>query len=277
MRLKHAAFTFTFVTAITLLSAQAFAHRVWVKPNTTVVSGDQAWITFDAAIANGIFDPDHFAYPLERLNAQGPDGQSVILQNRATLKYRSVFDLHLQQEGTYRVYSTSHSLMAFWQDKDGNRQMWPGRGETGTKEALLKSVPMDARDLNIVDMSRRVETYVTLGAPGDIAKSDDDKGLSLFFEGHPNDLYTQEPNQLSFYFNNERAEGVSVTLVREGQRYRDTNDAQTFQSDANGNVEITFKHPGMYWLEAQYSDSKASAPVNERRGSYVVVLEVLPL
>lgn len=277
MRLKHAAFTFIFATAITLLSTQALAHRVWIKPNTTVVSGEQAWVTFDAAIANGIFNPDHFAYPLERLTALGPDGKAVDIGNSATLKYRSVFDLHLQQEGTYRVYNSSHSLMAFWQDKEGNRQMWPGRGKTGTKDALLKSVPMDADNLNIVDMSRRVETFVTLGAPSDVANSNNDKGLTLSFQGHPNDLYTQEPNRLSFLFNNERAEGVKVTLVRGGQQYRDTDETQTFTTDASGNVTITFEHPGMYWLEAQYSDSKAKAPVNERRGSYVVVLEVLPL
>ena len=277
MTLKNAVFTFSLATIVTLLSTQAFAHRVWVKPNTTVVSGDEAWVTFDAAIANGIFNPDHFAYPLERLNAQGPNGTSVSLENSATLKYRSVFDLHLQQEGTYRVYNASHSLMAFWKDEDGNRQMWPGRGKIGTREALLKSVPMDADDLNIIDMSRRLETYVTLGAPSDVTQDKDNKGLSLSFKGHPNDLYTSEPNQFSFFFDNERAEGVEITLVREGQQYRDTDNSQTFRSDKNGNVDITFEDPGMYWLEAEYSDKKAKAPANERRGSYVVVLEVLPL
>ena len=35
------------------------AHRLWIKPNTTTVSGQDEWVTFDAAIANGIFHPDH--------------------------------------------------------------------------------------------------------------------------------------------------------------------------------------------------------------------------
>ena len=39
----------------------------------------------DAAIANGIFNPDHFAMPLDRLTAYNPDGQPIELQNQAKL------------------------------------------------------------------------------------------------------------------------------------------------------------------------------------------------
>ncbi|AFJ01280.1 putative metal-binding protein [Methylophaga frappieri] len=43
----------------------AHAHRVWVKPSTTVVSGDSEWVTFDAAAANIIFFADHFPLGLD--------------------------------------------------------------------------------------------------------------------------------------------------------------------------------------------------------------------
>ncbi|WP_018983589.1 DUF4198 domain-containing protein [Salinimonas chungwhensis] len=262
---------------LALLSTNASAHRVWVKPNTTVVSGDEAWVTFDAAIANDIFNPDHYAYPLEQLTAIAPGGDEISVQNAAKLKYRSVFDLHMQQEGTYRVVNSSRSLMASWEDENGDRVRWPERGKTGTKEALMAAVPMDAKGLNVVDYSRRLETFVTLGAPSDISESDDATGLTMSFLGHPNDLYTAEPNELTFTFDGQPAKGTSVTLVRENARYRDTNTAETYTADKSGKVEITFDKPGMYWLEATYEDKNAQPPASERRGNYVVVLEVLPL
>ncbi len=43
------------LVALAAYSPLSEAHRVWIKPSTTVVSGDSEWITFDAAIANGIF------------------------------------------------------------------------------------------------------------------------------------------------------------------------------------------------------------------------------
>ncbi len=86
--------------ALSLVSPLSHAHRVWLKPSTTAVSGDSEWITFDAAVANGIFHPDHFAYPVERLTAVSPTGEPVALQNQQKLRYRSVFDIELTESGT---------------------------------------------------------------------------------------------------------------------------------------------------------------------------------
>ena len=33
----------------------ANAHRAWVLPAATVLSGENAWVTFDAAVSNDIF------------------------------------------------------------------------------------------------------------------------------------------------------------------------------------------------------------------------------
>ena len=85
--------------ALTLASPFSQAHRVWIKPSTTSVSGDSEWITFDVAVANGIFHPDHFAYPAERLSVVSPSGNPVDIQNQQKLRYRSVFDVELTESG----------------------------------------------------------------------------------------------------------------------------------------------------------------------------------
>ena len=37
----------TGVVALSLIATPAMAHRAWIKPSTTVVSGENEWITFD--------------------------------------------------------------------------------------------------------------------------------------------------------------------------------------------------------------------------------------
>ncbi|WP_105254316.1 DUF4198 domain-containing protein [Pseudoalteromonas sp. T1lg75] len=265
------------LSAGVLFGHNAHAHRVWLKPNTTVVSGDEAWITFDAAIANSIFNPDHHAYPLQRLLAVGPDGKAVAMQNSAELRYRSVFDLHLTEPGTYRVFNASRSIVARWVDEHGKRQSWPGRGKTGTAEQFARQVPKNAKDLQVSEVARRLETFVTLGAPNANAIAPSGQGLELNALTHPNDLYVGEAAAMQFLIDGEAASGTSVTLVRQDERYRDQQVATELSADKNGKVTLEFSEPGMYWLEAEYQDHQGKAPATIRQGSYVAVFEVLPL
>ncbi len=264
--------------ALGLFTTQtAQAHRLWVKPSTTVVSGEEAWVTFDAAVANTIFFPDHFALGLDNFNAVSPSGKAVELQNKAKLKYRSVFDLQLNEQGTYRVYSASNTLMAFWKDEEGNRKMWPGRGKTGTIAEFHQQVPKTATDLNVVNASRRVEVFVSLGEPSNESIKPTGQGIELAPITHPTDLYTGETAQFKLILDGEAIEGAQITLVKEGEKYRDDPQVVKLTTDANGQFEVNFDDAGQYWLEAEYSDKKAKAPAKERRATYVAVFEVQSL
>ena len=130
---------------------------------------------------------------------------------------------------------------------------------------------------HIIDILKSVETVVTLGAPSDTVLKPTNKGLELISQTHLNDLYVGESANMTLLINGEPAQGAQVTVVREGERYRDTDIAQKFTSNAQGEFEINFTHPGMYFLEAEYSDDKAQAPAKTRSASYVLVFEVLPL
>src|SRR5690606_12897231 len=82
------------------LSLGAQAHRAWILPASTVLSGDDPWVTFDGAVSNDIFHIDHAPLRLESVQVMGPDAQPVELQNTATGKHRSTFDLNLKEKGT---------------------------------------------------------------------------------------------------------------------------------------------------------------------------------
>ena len=100
------------------LSAQA--HRAWLAPTSTVLSGNDAWVGFDAGMSNGVFIPDHAAMRLSGLTITAPDGSTAQAENVTQAKYRSSFDLHLSQPGTYRVANVGSGFMASY--KQGGEQ-----------------------------------------------------------------------------------------------------------------------------------------------------------
>jgi len=268
----------TSLAVLTLFaSASSEAHRVWIKPSATIVSGDSEWITFDAAIANGIFYPDHYPLGLDRVKAMAPDGAAVTLENGHKGKLRSVFDVELEKEGTYTVYSASSGLSARWVDAEGERQYWPPRGSQKTNDDFYKEVPQDAKDLEVSERSHRVETFVTSGAPTYDTLGPTGKGLELEPITHPNDLYTGENITFKFNIDGTAAAGTEVVLVKDGERYRDQSQPTKLKTNKKGEVTFTLDEPGMYWLEAEYTDNNGKAPASKRQGSYVAVLEVLPM
>src|SRR5690606_9994245 len=94
------------------LPTAALAHKAWLLPSQTVVAGEAPWITVDAAVSNDLFYFNHVPLRLDNVAVLAPDGSNVESHNGATGKYRSVFDVQLEQEGTYRIGVTNHSIVA---------------------------------------------------------------------------------------------------------------------------------------------------------------------
>lgn len=269
--LKLAVFSTILGTAVS-----ASAHRSWIIPAATVLSSDDPWVTFDAAISNDIFHPDFHAMGLEDVKAMGPDGKMVELKNPHTGQYRSNFDLHLNQRGTYKVFTASSGLSARWETEDGERRFYPGRGRSYTPEGFAAEVPDQASNLEIRETSRRQETFVTAGIPDDTVFAPTDNGLEMVPMTHPNDLYAGETAEFRFLIDGEPAAGAELEVLAGGMRYRNSQDAIKAGTNAEGIAEITWPEAGMYWMEVSYSDDEATAPATTRNGTYVATFEVLP-
>jgi len=52
----------------------ANAHRTWMLPSATVLSGNDPWVTVDAAVSNDLFYFEHFPLRLDGLQVTAPDG-----------------------------------------------------------------------------------------------------------------------------------------------------------------------------------------------------------
>ena len=261
----------------TSVSMQAQAHRAWILPSSTVLSGDAPFVTFDAAVSNSIFSIDHNALNISGLEATDPKGNAVEIKNAATGEYRSTFDIQLNEQGTYKIATHSGGLRARWEDEDGKRQRWPRRGQPATDADFAKAVPKDAKNLQVSRSYRRVETFVTLGAPTESVFKPTNQGLEMVPVTHPNDLFSGEEATFTLLINGKPAKGASVEIIAGGARYRDQQNEIKVTANDKGEFKVTWPNAGRYFVEAEYEDDKTKAPATKRSGRYVTVLEVLPM
>ncbi len=258
------------------LPFSAQAHRAWLLPSSTVLSGDDAWVTIDAAVSNAVFHADHAPLRTEGIVITAPDGKTIEAQNMNAGKFRSTFDVQLPQKGTYKIAQASSGLMARWETETGERRMWPGRGEKPNPADFDKVVPKHAKNLEVSDFSRRMETFVTSGSPTDTLFTPTKKGLELVPVTHPNDLFAGETATFTFLIDGKPAAGVKITIILGGMRYRNEQNSIEVETDKKGNVSITWPEAGMYYLSANYRDENAKKPASIRAASYAATFEVLP-
>lgn len=255
------------ICCLPLTAAQA--HDVWLLPSTTILS-KAGYVTVDAAVSNQTF---HFEYrPLQlrdNLSIVAPDGTSLAAENLTQGKLRTVFDVHLEQPGTYRLAVVNDGVMASWKD-GGENKRWRGKAAD-----FAINVPKNASALEVREVVSRVETFVTLGAPEPVRPLE--SGLELVPVTHPNDLFAGEPASFRFLVDGKPAAGVEVTIMRGGTRYRNEPEKTTLVAGADGAFTYTWPEAGMYWLDADVQDDRTRlSEAKERRLGYTATLEVLP-
>jgi uncharacterized GH25 family protein len=271
------------------IATPAMAHRQWMLPSATTFSGNDGWVTVDAAVSNDVFYFEHQPLRAQNLVATAPDGSEAKIENQATLRYRSVFDVHLTQPGTYRIASASDMLMGSY-DLNGKTERLP-RGTT--KETLAQAIPAGATNVQTSESSSRNEIFVTLGEPTTTVFKPTGRGIELVPVTHPNDLVSGEAATFQFLLDGKPAAGLGVTVIPGGIRYRDQLNQIDLKTGTDGKVAITWPTPGMYWLNVTTPGQRgegASGPAGgagapgaaaaqsgppPRRASYVTVLEVL--
>ncbi|MDP3856749.1 MAG: DUF4198 domain-containing protein [Stagnimonas sp.] len=251
----------------------AQAHKAWLQPSKTVLSVNQ-WVTVDAASSTDPFVKDHNPQRLEPLRITAPDGSELAPENAHTGKLRSSFDLQLKQAGTYRIALVNNGLNASWEE-NGQRRMWPPRGQPFSAEGFAKEVPAQADKLKVVASQRRTETFVTAGKPSETALKPTGIGLELQPITGVNDLYADEPARFRFLLDGKPAAGLKVEVVADGVRYRDAVNEIEVRTGADGSFELRWPQPGLYWLSTAVEDQQVEAPATERRAVYSATLEVL--
>jgi uncharacterized GH25 family protein len=254
-----------------LMPLAAHAHRQWLLPSATVLSGSDPWVTVDAAVSNDLFYFEHVPLRLDNLAVTAPDGAAAKVENASTGRYRSTFDVHLIQPGTYKFAMVNHGLFASYK-VDGQVKRW-----RGSPEAFAKEVPAGAQDLQVTQADSRLEAFVTAGKPTAKVLQTTGRGLELAPVTHPNDLVAGDAASFRLLLDGKPAANVKVAIVPGGIRYRDQLQEMAFTTDADGKFSVKWPAPGMYWMEAEVRDDKvAIKEAKTRRASYAATVEVLP-
>lgn len=270
MKLTHFARGAALALLVFATIAPAHAHRAWMLPSATVFSGDNAWLTVDAAISNSLFYFEHHAMDLSNLEVIGPQKQRLEAINQARGRYRSVFDVELAEQGTYTLQIRNQGVFATY-EIDGEQKRWRGTAEQ------LKDIPAAASKVKIREIDRRMQTFASLGAPTTGTFNPAGAGLELQPITHPNDLFAGETARFRFLLDGKPAADMSVVLIRAGIRYRDQVDAINLTTDKRGEIAVDWPEPGMYWLEVEAQQASKSLEGATRSLGYSATLEVLPL
>ena len=257
------------LAAATALATPAAAHRLWMLPSATVLSGGDQWVTVDAAVSNDLFYFEHQPLRLDGLVATGPDGEPVKVENQSRGRYRSTFDVHLTKPGTYRFGVTTDALFGSYK-VDGEQKRF--RAMNGQAPAI----PENATEVRLTQSRGKLETFVTSGKPSETVLKTTGRGLELVPGTHPNSLVADEEARFSLVLDGLPAANVEVEIVPGGNRYRQKLGDMNLKTDAEGRFTVKWPAAGMYWLSAEVTDDKATVPNAKRRASYTTTLEVLP-
>jgi len=99
-------------------------------------------------VSNDLFYFEHVPMRTDGIVVTQPDGSIGKIENAATGKYRSTFDVHLTQPGTYRIGSVSTNMMGSYR-LNGKQERLP-RGTT--KDKLASVIPAGATDVQVAEV-----------------------------------------------------------------------------------------------------------------------------
>ena len=276
--MKLSAARLAIAAALLAVPGALSAHRMWLLPSGTIFSGTDSWVTVDAAVSNDLFYADHQPGRLDPIKVWQPDGTPGQIQNGATGRYRSVFDVKLDKPGTWKIASESSSFMGSFK-VNGEEKRIGRRGPPRPDmppPLTIADIPANATDVTVTEVFGRNEIFVTAGQPTTTVLKPTGKGLELDAITHPDELVSGEPARLGFLVDGKPAAGLKLTLVPGGKRYRDAEGAKELIAGADGVVAITFPAAGMYWLDASTTDAKTSNPRATKRWlGYTTTLEVM--
>ncbi len=298
------------VAGLLLGSSTVHAHRVWVLPSMTVLSGTDQWVSFEAAVSNNLFFPNHRPVSIDSIEVRGPDGAPVPIENAVGGQVRSSFELHLQKQGTYMISlkpgtgrrpagggpgvgspaamaqkagggpaggqkggpGGEGSLFGSYEE-DGKVQRWRGTLESLVAEGVAAKPGFRLRESG----GRRVVTFVTCGKPSTEVLKPEGKGIEIDYVTHPNDLFVGESAKFRLLVDGKPAANAEVTVVKGDDRYRDEAGDINLRTDAKGVVEIKWPETGRYWFEATASSPSTLHGVpSEKSLTYIATFEVLP-
>lgn len=304
--MRHLLRTVLLATALT--PSVALADHPFILPSSTLLAGSNNTVTFDAASSEHVFFFDHRPLQLAAIKVVKPDTTEATLTNPLQTRFRSVFDVRMDQEGTWKAVSDQSIVIGSFKQNGEERRVGgrggpppggapggPGAafgpsgavpggpggpgGEGGIRRqppVALADIPAEATDVHLVEIVNHVETFVTAGAPTTTALKPTGKGLELDPITHPNAIAAGETARFRLLIDGKPAGGLAVTVIAGGDRYREETAALASKTGADGIVAIRWPGAGMYWVGVEAEDAHPTEKrAEKRRMNYAGTFEVM--
>lgn len=280
-------------------SQLAAAHTPYLLPLTFSVS--RPHVSLQAGISDELFfvpeGPVRTDYYVV-----GPAGGRSKLDRLTHLKDYTGIEADTPEAGTYRfVTGDEGGRVTRFAKVDGVwRVVRPSRnntpppqpgGEMPMRPAAAASAPARAAAPRFIDESalpagaevaevlnvRRLETYVTKGAPSRNALAVSGQGLEVRPVTHPNEIFIDQGFTFDVLVDGTPVPGQEFTVYRAGNAYEDKKVFAEVKSDARGRVALKFDKAGLYLMTTRYPAGGGAPPATRpapRSYGYTLTFEV---
>ncbi len=215
----------TAVLVLLFVASTGMAHQQWLVPNVFLSSGDSVWVTFDHTFGDQRFRPASGPGSYYNWWIVGPDGLRQSVASIYIGKTRTVGEVELEEQGTYRlegVESMSWSKVMI----DGEAKWQPGTRE-------------DYADYE-VEVSRyyfqKAVSYVTLGSVSESALTATGEPLEIVFADHPNEWRQGKDLKVKVLASGKPLTGQEVKMFTESTEGHDAES--TCKTDSKGVCSI---------------------------------------
>lgn len=282
------------------LSQLAAAHTPYLLPLTFSVS--RPYVSLQAGISDELFFVPEGAVRTDYY-VVNPAGARSKLDKLTHLKDYTNIEADTPEAGTYRFVTGDEGARATKFAKvDG---VWrivrvprpqaaqPAGGEMQMQQAASAraAAPAPATPPRFIDEAalpagaevtevlnvRRLETYVSKGAPSRGALAATGQGLEVRPVTHPNEIFIDQGFTFDTLLDGAPLPGLEFTVYRAGNAYEDKKVFAEVKSDARGRVALKFDKPGIYLMTARYP-ALSNAPLAQKPAArsygYTLTFEV---
>ncbi|WP_417597529.1 DUF4198 domain-containing protein [Oceanospirillum sp.] len=242
-------------TAMVLgVSSLTQAHPMWLLPHEYNLSGEKSeWITVDASASHTIFSPDK-ALGLDRISIFTPEGGKQRLGSYFKGHRRSVFDLEIDQPGTWKMELKRPTVyFTFYTNKRGAKKRI-----FADKQEAQAQLPKGAKDVVTKQFNVSTVAYITWQAPDEKVLELTGKGLEIAGPTHPSDVVAGDEVNFQFFVDGKPAKDVEIELTPHNTKYRNDRMMQKLKTDSEGMLTFTPEIVGPWYLTAKVDHKRQS-------------------
>jgi hypothetical protein len=240
------------------------AHQKWLLPNFFMAAKAPVWLSFDVTWSDTPFTAEA-GVGKQPVSVVGPDGVSQTPSGIFVGKTKSVAEVELTKLGTYRLEAIDP--LTYWTqvEKDGKVQ-WVRKPKNE-----VAGLPIKRSDL----YWSKAAAYVTLGAPSDVPRPNDEDPLDILLGQHPNRVTAGDTLQLRVVSYGKPLPNAEIKLFTPEARGHEA--SMLVKCDDNGQAAIAAETAGRCLVVCQLERTVTDDPQADLHAfNMYLTLEIQP-